>query len=316
MISPFWIAERRPPASDSRRGAEAVQARLEHRVPAAALLGRVHGDVGALDQRLDAGAVRGVAGHADAGVDLERQALDRERLAQPGQQLAGDDVGVAGAAQREAAARRTRRRRGGRPCRPRRASARSRRATSSSSRSPAWWPSVSLISLKWSRSISITAEAMSARRPAPIACSMRSRKSVRLGSPVSASCSDWCSLAIAARPPRCTARNGSSSSEQRGQRELGGQHDDGREAEQQAGGRGLEEEVVGQVAPELDDALGERDDGRDQRAVDHEEDDGDQRGPGSGPSGANGSAPARGTSVSVDEHERARRRPRSRTGRR
>ena len=116
---------------------------------------------------------------------------------------------------------------------------------------------------------------MSARRPALIACSMRSRKSVRLGSPVSASCSDWCSLAIAARPPRWTARNGSRSSSQRGQRELGGEHDDGREAEQQAGGRGLEEEVVGQVAPELDDALGERDDGRDQRAVDDEEDDGD-----------------------------------------
>ena len=60
--------------------------------------------------------------------------------------------------------------------------------------------------------------------------------------------------------------------QQRGQRELGRQHHDRREAEQQAGGRGLEEQVVGEVAPEVDDALRERDDGRDQRAVDDEED--------------------------------------------
>ena len=60
--------------------------------------------------------------------------------------------------------------------------------------------------------------------------------------------------------------------QQRGQAELRGEHDDRREAEQQARGRGLEEQVVGEVAAELDDALGERDDGRDQRAVDDEED--------------------------------------------
>ena len=80
--------------------------------------------------------------------------------------------------------------------------------------------------------------------------------------------------------------------QQRGQAELGGQHDDGREAEQQAGGRGLEEEVVGQVAAELDDALRERDDGRDERAVDDEEDRRDAEDRRSGPSGPNGSAPA------------------------
>ena len=60
--------------------------------------------------------------------------------------------------------------------------------------------------------------------------------------------------------------------QQRRQAELGRQHHDGRETEQQARGRGLEEEVVGQVAAELDDALRERDDGRDERAVDDEED--------------------------------------------
>ena len=104
--------------------AEAVQARLEHRVAAAGLLGRVHGDVGALDQRLDAGAVRGMAGHADRGVDLEREALDL-RTARAGRPAAGGRRrwrrrGGAAAA----AARRTRRRRGGRRCRSRRATAR------------------------------------------------------------------------------------------------------------------------------------------------------------------------------------------------
>ena len=87
--------------------------------------------------------------------------------------------------------------------------------------------------------------------------------------------------------------------QQRGQRELGGEHDDRREAEQQAGGRGLEEEVVGQVAPELDDALGERDDGRDERAVDHEEDGGDQQDERTGRSGRTAARRARGTSVSA-----------------
>ena len=63
--------------------------------------------------------------------------------------------------------------------------------------------------------------------------------------------------------------------QQRRQAELGGQHDDRREAEQHAGRGGLEEQVVGQVAAELDDALRERDDRRDERAVDDEEDGGD-----------------------------------------
>jgi len=57
--------------------------------------------------------------------------------------------------------------------------------------------------------------------------------------------------------------------------ELSRQHDDRGEAEQQTRGRGLEEQVVGQVAADLDDALGERDDGRHERAVDDEEDGGD-----------------------------------------
>ena len=109
--------------------------------------------------------------------------------------------------------------------------------------------------------------------PAVIACSMRSRKSVRLGSPVSASCSDWCSFAIAG----ATAAVDREERQQRAAAAPAGENSAasttiGERPEQQAGGRGLEEQVVGQVAPELDDALRERDDGRDQRAVDDEED--------------------------------------------
>ena len=50
-----------------------------------------------------------------------------------------------------------------------------------------------------------------ARRRAA-ACWMRSRNSTRFGRPVSASCSDWCSLAIAWRPPRWIASSGRNSS--------------------------------------------------------------------------------------------------------
>ena len=75
-----------------------------------------------------------------------------------------------------------------------------------------WWPSVSLISLKWSRSMIITTALSPWRRPRRTTWSMRSRNSSRFGSPVSASWSDWCSLAIASAPPRCTAKIGSSSS--------------------------------------------------------------------------------------------------------
>ena len=50
------------------------------------------------------------------------------------------------------------------------------------------------------------------RRPARTAWSIRSRKSSRFGRPVSASCSAWCSFAIASRPPRWTAKIGRKSS--------------------------------------------------------------------------------------------------------
>ena len=113
---------------------------------------------------------------------------------------------------RRAAARRTRRRRGGRRCRRCAACVLRRSATSCSSTSPRWWPSVSLTSLKWSRSMIITAAPPWRRSAARTACWTRSRNSTRFGRPVSASWSDWCSLAIAWRPPRWIASSGRNSS--------------------------------------------------------------------------------------------------------
>ena len=58
---------------------------------------------------------------------------------------------------------------------------------------------------------------------------------------------------------------------QDGEREVGGDHEDRREAEQQAGGRGLQEEVGGEVAQEAD-LLGERDGAGDEARVERVED--------------------------------------------
>ena len=71
--------------------ASAVLLRLVERDAAAALLGRVHGDVGALDaaSRRRSPCV-GMAGDADRARDLERQPVDHERLAQRAQQHLGD----------------------------------------------------------------------------------------------------------------------------------------------------------------------------------------------------------------------------------
>ncbi len=60
-------------------------------------------------------------------------------------------------------------------------------ATAFSSSSPAPWPSVSLMDLKLSRSTNSAATGVWSRRERASICSMRSRISVRLGSPVSGS---------------------------------------------------------------------------------------------------------------------------------
>ena len=314
MISPFWIAWRRPPASERRRGLKrsrrgsniawppppslaeyiAMSARwisVSTPVPCAGWQ--------AMPMLASTSSVRP---SIENGSRRPASSWRATTLASPGRRRAGSSTPNSSPPRRATVSRSP-------------SDCSSRCATSSSRRSPAWWPSVSLISLKWSRSISITAEATSARRPAVIACSMRSRKSVRLGSPVSASCSDWCSFAIAARPPRWTARNGSSSSSSAGSENSAASTTIGREAEQQAGGRGLEEQVVGEVAPEVDDALRERDDGRDQRAVDDEEDrrDAEDRDQVLGPERQRR---ARLGNVGEDAAAARPRRPRSRTARR
>jgi hypothetical protein len=60
----------------------------------AARLGRVHGDVGALHQRLDVAAVLGEHRDPDAGADEQRQALEAERLLDRAGQLDGDLLGL------------------------------------------------------------------------------------------------------------------------------------------------------------------------------------------------------------------------------
>ena len=74
-----------------------VLAGLERRVAARGGLRGVHGDVGALDQRLDVMAVLGMARDADRAADLQRGGVDGERLAQAGEQALGDLVGGLGA---------------------------------------------------------------------------------------------------------------------------------------------------------------------------------------------------------------------------
>ena len=127
--------------------AVAVELRLEQHVAAAAFLGGVHGDVGALVELLDVIAVLGGAGDADRGVDLEREPVDRERLAELAQQLLGDGAGLIGAGEvGQQDAELVAAEAGDGVLLVERGASRS--ATSCSSRSPAWWPSVSLISLK------------------------------------------------------------------------------------------------------------------------------------------------------------------------
>ena len=101
------------------------------------------------------------------------------------------------------AARRTRRRRAARACRRAAATPRRRSATSTSSASPWSCPSVSLTSLKRSRSISSIAAGSSPRS----ARSARRCSSERFGRPVSASCSAWWRSAAGGAPRRSgTAR--------------------------------------------------------------------------------------------------------------
>ena len=62
----------------------AVELLVVDGVRRARVLGEVHGDVGALQQQVDVAPVRRIARDADAGLDVERQAVRLERLLERG----------------------------------------------------------------------------------------------------------------------------------------------------------------------------------------------------------------------------------------
>src|SRR5215211_2548737 len=81
--------------SEEREAVRAVVVALArvHLAAARMLLRDVHRDVRALQQRVDVVAVIRIEGDADARLDLEREAVDRERLLERLPQLAGDGDG-------------------------------------------------------------------------------------------------------------------------------------------------------------------------------------------------------------------------------
>ena len=107
------------------------------------------------------GGVLGVLaedGHADARLDVEREPVEQHRRLEPRQHLVGQRDGAIGGCGARARAGRTRRRRRAPRSEPSKPLAR-RRATSRSTSSPLASPSVLLIALNRSRSISSTATA-------------------------------------------------------------------------------------------------------------------------------------------------------------
>ena len=155
------------------------------------VLGDVHRDVGALQQRRQSRRAREQRdADADADARARMPSID-ERLARSASTIRSATRARRGTSVRaRAAARRTRRRRGGPPCRPRAARRRRRWPTcdAAAGRRRAW-PRVSLTSLKRSRSSSSTATPRPTawRRRAPARCGRRA--GCRFGRPVSASCS-------------------------------------------------------------------------------------------------------------------------------
>ncbi len=149
--------------------------------------------------------------------------------------------------------------------------ARSRTAASCSSRSPWWWPSVSLISLKWSRSISIT-RAAAARAAADMDRLLDAvAEQDAVGQPRERVVDRLVRLRDRGAAAAVDREQRQEQQRHEHQRVVGGQHDDRREPEHQAGRRGLREPVLDEIAPDRD-ALDHRDDRGDDRRVDDEED--------------------------------------------
>ena len=136
----------------------AVERGVVHRRAEALALRLVHRYVGAAHQLRGVDAVHRRERRADRGVDPEPELPDLERLAQARDQLRARSPRPRPDRRTRARSPRTRRRRGARARpRARRAAAARRGPISLSSWSPAKCPSASLISLKWSRSIIISA---------------------------------------------------------------------------------------------------------------------------------------------------------------
>ena len=154
----------------------------------ARVLGLVHGDVGALQQRVGVGAVVGAQRGADAGVHHDLEPFDLERCwsATPIRRADVRRPREPGARQqqRELVAAEARDQPGARRPPPAGAA-----PSWASSRSPAWWPSVSLRSLKRSRSTIATASRPRRRRQlrAPAARGTARRFASPVSSSVSAS---------------------------------------------------------------------------------------------------------------------------------
>ena len=165
----------RPPARRWRVTTACMSGSKKRTRVAARRLGLVHGEVGLLEQFAHASRSLAEQGDADAAGAVVQVARQHVGLAQRGQDLLGHRARAG--RRRPAACRRgppagprIRRRPGGPRCRPSRTQARRRSATCCSSRSPLWWPSVSLRVLKLSRSMNISAPSRGrAGRPAPAA---------------------------------------------------------------------------------------------------------------------------------------------------
>ena len=153
------VGQRGAQLGDQRETQRAVV--VEHpvvdRQPEVRLLGDVHGDVGVLQQRGEVGAVLRGDGDADAGLDVEADPLEDERGRQLGPDTPAEGLGVhgigdVGEQDHELVAAET-----GDAVPLAHDPATAAGPISCSSRSPWWWPSVSLISLKRSRSNSRSA---------------------------------------------------------------------------------------------------------------------------------------------------------------
>ena len=165
--------------------------RLEGDVPVLARgLGVVHRDVGVAEQRLGAGS-RPSRTHADAGGDAHLHAVERNGRS---------SVSMSASASRSTSARvampSTRTANSSPPSRATVSEERvvltMRCATACSSRSPASWPSESLMFLKLSRSRNMTATELCPRCARVSACCTRSRNRLRFASSVSGSWNASC----------------------------------------------------------------------------------------------------------------------------